>query len=483
MQTFALNPLHDIIEPSALPKMPRPLRHLSSLLLLLALTSCQAFAVKQPNIIFIMADDLGYGQIGAYGQQQIQTPRIDRMAKEGLLLSDYYAGTAVCAPSRAALMTGLHVGHTPIRGNYEIKKTATNEAGQLPIPGNTITVAERLKEAGYATALVGKWGLGYPHSEGDPLKQGFDFFYGYNCQRHAHNYYPGWLWKNHEKVELGKKDTVKGYSHYYLTDEARGFIQRNKDEPFFLYLAYTIPHSKIQIPASDPAYTQYKDKDWPEVQRKLAGMISLMDADVGGILDLLQELEIADNTLVIFTSDNGAATAGGVIRDFFDDSGPLRGIKRNMYEGGVRVPFVAWWPGVIESGRSSDHIAAHWDLMPTACELAGVEPPAGIDGISYVPLLRGQEAQQAKHDHVYFELHWPTKRGVRQGDWVALQENTTALDPNANPVELYNLKDDLAQENNLADQYPEKLEAMKALLAAAHSPNEHFAFGKKKNKK
>ncbi|MEO0510657.1 MAG: arylsulfatase [Verrucomicrobiota bacterium] len=453
-------------------------------ILSILLLCSQGFASEKPNIIFIMADDLGYGQVGAYGQKQIKTPRIDQMAAEGLLLTDYYAGTAVCAPSRASLMTGLHVGNTKIRGNYEIKKTANNESGQLPIPAETITVAEKMKEAGYATAVVGKWGLGYPHSEGDPLNQGFDFFYGYNCQRHAHNYYPGWLWKNHEVVKLGPQGTPKGYSHYYLTDEARGFITKNKDQPFFLYLAYTIPHSKIQIPASDPAYEQYSDKDWPEVQRKLAGMISLMDADVGGILDLLKELEIDENTLVVFTSDNGAATAGGVIRNFFNDSGPLRGIKRNMYEGGIRVPFVAWWPGVIRAGRSSNHLAAHWDLMPTACELAGVAAPAGIDGISYAPLLKGKEAEQAQHDYLYFELHWPTKRGVRQGDWVAVQEKTTEVDPNANPVELFNLKDDLAQKKNLAEQYPERLEAMKALLAEAHSPNDYFVFGKERpNKK
>ena len=303
---------------------------------------------KQPNIIFIMADDLGYGQLGVYGQQQIKTPRIDQMAKDGLLLTDYYAGTAVCAPSRCALMTGLHVGHTFIRGNYEVKATETNEPGQLPIPDSTITVAEKLKDAGYATACIGKWGLGYPFSEGDPLNQGFDYFYGYNCQRHAHSYYPGWLWKNHEKVSLGARGTAEGYSHYRLTEEARTFIETNQDQAFFLYLAYTIPHSHIQIPATDPNYTQYLGEDWPTVQKRLAGMISLMDQDVGGLIDLLNDLDIAENTLVIFTSDNGPSKSGGVIQDFFNDSGPLRGIKRDMYEGGTRVPFIAYWPTVMK---------------------------------------------------------------------------------------------------------------------------------------
>jgi arylsulfatase A-like enzyme len=430
-----------------------------------------------PNIIFIMADDLGYGQLGAYGQTEIKTPRIDKMAEEGLLLTDYYAGTAVCAPSRCALMTGKHVGHCYIRGNYEIKATETTESGQLPIPDETITVAEKLKEAEYTTACIGKWGLGYPLSEGDPLNQGFDYFYGYNCQRHAHSYYPQWLWENHEKVSLGPRHTVEGYSHYRLTTQARKFILNNQAGPFFLYLAYTIPHSHIQIPQSDPNYTQYISKDWPSVQQRLAGMISLMDQDVGGILDLLKDLGIDDNTLVIFTSDNGAATAGGVIRDFFNDSGPLRGIKRDMYEGGTRVPFIAHWPGVIEPGRRSDHIGAHWDLMATACDLAGVELHDGTDSLSYLPLLRGNLEEQEVHDAVYFELHWPTKRAVRQDDWVAVQENTSSVDPDVNRVELFNLNEDLQQENDLALKYPEKLAQLKDILKASHAPSQHFVFG------
>ena len=441
---------------------------------------------KQPNIVFIMADDLGYGQLGAYGQQQIKTPRIDQMAKDGLLLTDYYAGTAVCAPSRCTLMTGLHVGHTFIRGNYEIKATETNEPGQLPIPDSSITVAEKLKEAGYATACIGKWGLGYPFSEGDPMNQGFDYFYGYNCQRHAHSYYPGWLWKNHDKVSLGARNTAEGYSHYRLTEEARAFIETKQDQPFFLYLAYTIPHSHIQIPATDPNYTQYLGEDWPSVQKRLAGMISLMDQDVGGLIDLLCDLGIAENTLVIFTSDNGASKSGGVIQDFFNDSGPLRGIKRDMYEGGTRVPFIAYWPTVIESGRRSKHIAAHWDLMATACEMAGVVTPKETDSISYLPLLKGDIDQQTVHKSVYFELHWPTRRAVREGDWVAVQSNTSAHDPQVNQTELYNLKEDLAQENDRAGENPEKLAHLRELLEAAHTPSEHFAFGRgrpNKNKK
>jgi arylsulfatase A len=447
------------------------------LLVVLAGWALQGMALpEKPNIIFIMCDDLGYGQVGCYGQKMIQTPRIDRMAEEGLLLTDYYSGTAVCAPSRCALMTGQHVGHTYIRGNHEIKKTAEHASGQLPIPAETITVAEKMKEAGYATALVGKWGLGYPTSEGDPLNQGFDFFAGYNCQRHAHSHYPGWIWRNHEKVELGPAGTVEGHSQYYLTREARSFITENKDNPFFLYLAYVIPHSALQVPASDPAYTMYENKSWPKKQKIHAGMITLMDRDVGGIMDLLEELGIAENTLVVFTSDNGPHSEGGAKPAFFDDNGPLRGIKRNMYEGGVRVPFVAWWPGIVKPGQTSDHISAHWDLMPTACELAGVEPPVNTDGISYVPLLKGDEAGQKKHKYVYFELHQPDKRGLRAGDWVAVQEKTSDGNPYVDPIELYNLKDDLAQKNNLASKYPEKMAEFRKLFKEAHVPSEQFRF-------
>jgi arylsulfatase A-like enzyme len=448
------------------------------LLLCFKLQALALFASdSKPNIIFIMADDLGYGQVGAYGQKEIKTPRIDQMARDGLLLTDFYALTAVCAPTRSSLITGQHVGHTYIRGNYEIKATANNESGQLPLPDATVTIAERLKEVGYTNACIGKWGLGYPLSEGDPLNQGFDYFYGYNCQRHAHSYYPGWLWKNHNKVELGARDTVEGYSHYRLTTEARKFIIDNKKNPFFLYLAYTIPHSHIQIPASDPNVTQYLNKDWPDVQKRLAGMISLMDQDVGGILDLLKDLGIDDNTLVIFTSDNGPAIAGGVNRDFFDDSGPLRGIKRNLYEGGTRVPFVAHWEGVIEPGRRSAHLGAHYDLMATACEMAGLDLHEGTDSVSFLPLLKGDLKNQSEHDYLYFELHWPTKRAVRQGDWVAVQENTSSLNPDVNPIELFNLADDLAQANNVANQYPEKVQHFKQLFKESHNPSEHFVFG------
>ena len=268
-----------------------------------------------------------------------------------------------------------------------------------------------------------------------------------------------------------------------LTAEAKKFIYRNKEKPFFLYVAYVIPHSRLQIPAEDECFTQYKDQNWPLAQQKHAGMISRMDSDIGSIMDYLKELELAENTLVIFTSDNGAHNSGGAKVKFFKGDGKLRGIKRNMYEGGIRVPFVAWWPGTITAGRRSAHLGAHWDLMPTACEIAAVPAPANIDGISYLPLLKNELTKQKKHKYLYFELHRPTKRGIRMGDWVCLQEKTSAIDPDVDKTELYNLKTDLGQKNDLAGRYPEKLQEMKNLLKEAHTPAKHFAFGKRKTNK
>ncbi len=432
--------------------------------------SDSAAAEPKPNIVFIMCDDMGYGQLGCYGQKMIRTPHIDRMAQEGLRLTDYYAGTSVCAPSRCALMTGKHVGHAFIRGNKEYS------TGQEPIPDEAVTVAEKMKEAGYRTALVGKWGLGYPGSEGDPNRQGFDLFFGYNDQKRAHTYYPGWIWRNDEKFELGAKDTSAGYSHYALTREARRFIEDNQNQPFFLYLAYTIPHAHLEIPADDPCFLQYQKEDWPEKQKVHAGMISRMDEDVGGILKLLQDTGLAEETLVVFTSDNGPHREGGAIPEFFNDSGPLRGIKRDMYEGGIRVPFIARWPGTIKPGQVSDHLAAHWDLMPTACELAGVTAPEDTDGISYVPLLKGNAGDQKQHDSVYFELHWPDRRGMRMGSWVAVQQ-AVASDSDSLGIELYNLAEDPAQQNNLASLYPEKVAGFIKRFQEVRAPSALFEFG------
>jgi len=452
------------------------MKKLFTIFLLMGVALCAAD--KKPNIVYIMCDDLGYGQVGAYGQTMIKTPRLDKMAAEGLKLSDYYSGTSVCAPSRCALMTGKHVGHCYIRGNKEYP------TGQEPIPAATITVAEKMKEAGYSTALIGKWGLGYPGSEGEPNKQGFDYFFGYNDQKHAHNHFPSFILKNDEKIQLknGKGKELE-YTQYMLTSEAKQFITNNKENPFFLYLAYVIPHAKLQIPGEDECFKMYEKESWPLNQKKHAGMISRMDKDIGSIMDHLRSLGLDKDTLVVFTSDNGAHQEGGAKPEFFKDSGPLRGIKRSMYEGGIRVPFIAWWPGTIDAGRESAHMGAHWDLMPTACEMAGVSAPAGIDGISYLELLKGNEKAQKKHKYLYFELHSPTKRGIRKGDWVCLQEKTTALDPSKDKIGLYNLKEDLAQKNDLASQYPEKVAEFKKLFLEAHTPAKYFEFGKNHRKK
>ncbi len=426
--------------------------------------------LTKPNIIYIMCDDLGYGQVGCYGQKMIQTPMIDRMAKEGLKFTDHYSGTAVCAPSRCSLMTGKHIGHAYIRGNMGLKNTP----GQQPIPTSETTVAERLKEAGYATAAIGKWGLGPVGSEGDPNNQGFDLFYGFNCQKRAHHHFQSWLWRNDKKEELDKKYNGKGYTHYHFTAEARKFIVDNKKKPFFLYLAYTIPHSKLEIPAEDECYKMYENKKWPLAQKKHAAMITRMDKDVGGILDLLKELKIDKNTLVVFTSDNGPHSEGGAKPAFFNRNGALRGIKRDMYEGGTRVPFITWWPGTVTPGRSSDLVFAHWDLMATACEIGGVKLHDGTDSISYLPTLKGEGRQQKKHKYVYFELHHPNRRAVRCGDWVAVQQYVSTESPDVNKIELFNLKKDLEQKNNVADKYPEKVSELKKMFVDAFTPSKLF---------
>ena len=445
---------------------------------MLSVSWTSAHSAEKPNIIWIMADDLGYGDLGSFGQKEISTPNLDRMASEGMRLTDFYAGATVCAPSRCVLMTGLHTGHAYIRGNREIKPM-----GQWPIPEDTVTVAEVLKSAGYSTGLIGKWGLGGPNTVGVPNNQGFDYFFGYLCQRHAHNFYPEFLFRNDQRVFLegnvvdNERLDGAGYatgrvhfSHDIFANEALNFVEQNQDHPFFLYYALTIPHANNEGGRRGmevPDYGDYADRDWPEPQKGHAAMISRMDADIGRLLQKLRTLDLAENTLVIFTSDNGPHREGGNNPDFNDSNGPLRGIKRDLYEGGIRVPTIAWWPGTIEGGTSSSHMGYFGDLMATACQVAGAPVPNGLDSISFLPTLTSK-GEQAQHRFLYWEFYASNHRqAVRMGPWKAIRDRR-------GKVELFNLTKDLGEQNDLADEYPGRVEQMTRLMDESHVPSEFW---------
>lgn len=465
---------------------------------------------KKPNIVYILADDLGYGDIGPFGQTRIKTPNLDQMAAEGMRLTQHYSGSTVCAPSRSVLMTGLHTGHTPSRGNEEIMPI-----GQYPLPYAIPTVAEVLKEAGYTTGAFGKWGLGYPGSEGSPSHQGFDLFFGFNGQRRAHFYYPEFLFREvpgeaPERVPLegnevfetsrenfqhpgsGPPKNAAVYSQDAITQEALSFIDRNAGSasPFFLYLPLNIPHASLTVPkeAMEPYLDDNGESIFPETpfpgdhytaqpqpHAAFAAMVTLLDKYVGQVMEKLKEHGLAENTLVIFSSDNGPHVEGGHDPEFFDSNGPLRGVKRDLYEGGIRVPTIAWWPGTVADGSESDHISAFEDMMPTFAELAGTAAPPNIDGISMVPILTG-EGQQQQHNYLYWEF--PARGGkqaVRKGQWKAVR-----LDINENPeapIELYNLDQDPGEKNNVASENPEIAEQMRQIMNEAHVPSEMFPLG------
>ena len=442
-------------------------------------SSAMGMRGRQPNIIFILADDLGYGDLGCYGQKTIKTPNIDQIAAEGMYFTDHYAGSTVCAPSRCCLMTGLHSGHALVRAN-----------GQVPLRPEDVTVAELLKENGYTTGIIGKWGLGEPDTTGIPNRQGFDYWFGYLNQRHAHNYYPEYLWRNEQKFELanevnhviGGRDRTPGgvatkrveYSHDLFTEEALAFIERNKNRPFFLYLPYTIPHANneagnkgMEVPSLEP----YADRDWPEPQKGHAAMITRMDSDVGRLMAKLKALGLDANTIVMFSSDNGPHKEGGADPAFFDSSGSLRGYKRALYEGGIRVPLIARWPGKIRAGSVNGHISAFWDFLPTCCELAGIDSPEGIDGISMLPTLLN--FRQKKHECLYWEFHEQgKKKAVRMGDWKGVRLNI-ANNPDG-PIELYNLRIDIAEQRNVAGQYPDIVEKIEKYMESERTPSEHW---------
>lgn len=426
---------------------------------------------KKPNIIFIMADDLGYGDLSCFGQQKFTTPYLDQLAAEGMKFTQFYSGSTVCAPARCSLMTGLHTGHCYIRGNKEIQPE-----GQHPLKADTVTVARLMKQAGYTTGCIGKWGLGGPGSEGAPNQQGFDHFFGYLCQRQAHTFYPTHLWRNDEKVELNNEH----YSHDMMTDEVLGFIKDNQDDPFFLYLPFTIPHAEMKAP--DDALEPFRGKFEEEAfggrgnygaqdspRAAFAGMVTRMDEHVGKIMALLKELNLEEDTLVIFTSDNGPHREGGHDPDYFDSNGPLKGIKRDLYEGGIRVPTIARWTGKIEAGSTSDHTGAFWDMLPTFAELGGADVPENLDGISMAPVLSGKPDQQKKHDHLYWEFHEQGGRqAVRKGKWKAVRNGWK------NPIELYNLEDDLGEEKNLANQHKDIVMMMETLMNESRTESEVF---------
>lgn len=467
-------------------------RLLACLLLLSASTGLFA-AERAPNIVLIMADDLGYAELGCYGQKWIKTPNIDRLAKEGIRFTDFYSGNAVCAPSRCCLLTGKHPGHAYVRNNFEVKNASPEiqaldleYGGQRPLAPEEVTIAEMLKQRGYATAAIGKWGLGQFGSTGDPNAQGFDLFYGFNCQRHAHNHYPKFLMRNREKeVQPGNDRGATGetYSQDQFTKVALEFIDENKDKPFFLYLPFAVPHLSIQVPDDSTAeYTQtipeadYVHKGYiehPTPRAGYAAMITHMDKDIGKILAKIEALGLDDDTLVIFTSDNGATydRLGGSDSDFFESAANMRGLKGSLYEGGVRVPFVARWPGKIKPGQVSHLPAALWDMMPTIADISETTVPEAIDGYSLAPTLLGS-GQQKVHEYLYWEFPaYGGQQSIRIGKWKGIRQNMMQKkNPDPLKIELYDLEADPGETTDVAAEHPDMIEKMTKLMAEAHSP-------------
>ncbi len=424
-------------------------------------------AGRKPNIIFILADDLGYGDLSCYGQAKFATPNIDRLAREGMLFRQHYSGSTVCAPSRCSLMTGFHMGHAFIRGN-------AGEGKGIPLRPEDVTVAELLKKAGYKTGLYGKWGLGVEETTGHPNRQGFDEFFGYLDQAHAHFYYTDHLFRNETKIPLEKGQ----YSHDLIMDEALGFVRRNRSNPFFLYLAVTIPHASMEVPEDSiaPFRDEFEEQPFapgqhysaqPTPNAAFAAMVSRLDQGVGRLLKLLEETGIDQDTVVFFSSDNGPHKEGGRSPDYFHSSGPFRGIKRDLYEGGIRVPLLARWPGKIKAGAVSEHVSAFWDFLPTACQLASVPIPKGTDGVSMLRELSGR--RQDRHDYLYWEFY---ERGfqqaVRQGNWKAVK-----LAP-GQPTELYDLGSDISEARNVATENPKIVRRLEEIMRRARTESQHW---------
>lgn len=447
---------------------------------------------KKPNIIYILADDLGYGDLSSYGQEKFSTPNIDKLASQGLVFTQHYAGSTVCAPSRSALLTGMHTGHTAVRGNKEIQPE-----GQYPIPDDTYTLAEALKKGGYVTGAFGKWGLGFPGSVGDPVNQGFDVFYGYNCQRLGHNYYPYHLWSNRDSIVLkGNAGHKKEeYAPNLIQEKALAFLDNNKDTTFFMYVPTIIPHAELAAP--DSIMAKYRGKYLPEKQfigtdngpkyrlghyesqkeahAAFVAMVDIMDKQVGEIMAEVKTLGIEDNTIIVFTSDNGPHTEGGADPRYFDSNGLLKGFKRDLYEGGIRVPMMIRWPGKIKAGSKTDLISAFWDVFPTFSEIAGVNVPDNLDGISFLPTLLNKSEEQKQHEYLYWEFHENGGRqAIRKGKWKAVKYNVLKH-PDA-LIELYDLSTDIGEENNVADKHPEVVKDMVRILKDVRTPSKVFTF-------
>ncbi|MFO0849545.1 MAG: arylsulfatase [Gemmataceae bacterium] len=446
-----------------------------------ALGFASRLTAAPPNVVLIVADDLGCYELGCYGQTLIRTPHIDRLAAGGMKFTQFYAGNAVCAPSRCCLMTGKHAGHATVRNNKEAQPE-----GQFPIRADDVTVAELLKARGYATAAIGKWGLGMFGTPGDPLKHGFDAFYGYNCQRHAHTHYPTYLYRNAARFPLPGNDGKTGdtYSHDLFEQEALAFLTANKARPFFLFLPVTVPHVAVQVPADslaeyrgklgdDPAYDGKKGyQPHPAPHAGYAAMVTRLDRTVGRVVDKLKELGLEKDTLVLFTSDNGPThNVGGADSAFFRSAGPLRGLKGSLYEGGIRVPLVAYQPGTVPAGKTCDLPTYFPDVLPTLCELAGAAVPTGVDGLSLVPTLTGRGDQRA-HDFLYWEFPgYGGQQAVRAGNWKAVRQN---LGKGAVKTELYDLAADPGEKADVAAGNPDVLGRLEQLMAGQHVRSADF---------
>jgi arylsulfatase len=460
---------------------------------------------RPPNEVFILADDLGYGEVGAYGQDKIRTPSIDRIANEGIRFTQHYSGSPVCAPSRCVLLTGLHTGHAYIRDNDEMNERGDvwrdpDLEGQRPILEGTFTLGTLFQNAGYVTGAIGKWGLGGPGSSGAPNRQGFDHWYGYLCQRVAHNYYPTHLWRNEEKEILERNEYFYphqrlpedadpensasyapyaggDYSMDHMAEEARGFIRDHAEEPFFLYLPFPVPHAALQVPedsleeyAEAFPETPYRGErsylPHPKPRAAYAAMVTRMDREIGSILDLLDELELAENTLVLFTSDNGPTFNGGTDSEFFDSAAGFRGLKTELYEGGIRVPLVARWPGRIPAGSTSELPSAFWDFMPTFAELTGQELPVPSDGVSLLPTLEGRGGDQQDREYLYWEFQG--RQAVRLGKWKAYRRGVGGA------FELYDLEADRAEVTNVADDHPDTVARISQIMQEARTESDLF---------